>query len=55
MRIDVTDDLARRYLELGRWYEELGDIESALDVYRRLLIRVPDLAEAESRRKELQE
>lgn len=49
IRIDVTDDLAQRYLELGRWYEELGDPESAAAVYRRVLARVPDLAEAGQR------
>jgi tetratricopeptide (TPR) repeat protein len=49
IRIDVTDDLAARYLELGRWYEELGDSESAAAVYRRVLSRVPDLAAAERR------
>jgi tetratricopeptide (TPR) repeat protein len=55
IRIDVTDDLAQRYLELGSWYEELGDPENAVAVYSRVLSRVPDLAEAESRRRKLQE
>ncbi len=54
VRIDVTDELAQRYLELGGWYEELGDTESAVAVYRRVLTRVPDLAAAEERLQELE-
>jgi tetratricopeptide (TPR) repeat protein len=54
IRIDVTDDLAQRYLELGDWYEALGDTESAAGVYRRLLMCVPDLAVAEERLRELE-
>ncbi len=52
--IDLTDDLAQRYLELGGWYEVLGDMENAIKVYRRVLARVPDLATAEERLRELE-
>lgn len=55
MRIDVTDDLAQRYLELGAWYKELEDVESAIKVYRYLLARAPDLVVAEKRLRELEE
>jgi len=55
IRIDVTDDQAPRYLELGRWYEELGDVENAIKVYRRLLAHVPGLVAAEERLRELEE
>lgn len=54
VRIDVTDDLARRYLELGNWYEALDDTENAVKVYSRVLARVPDLAVAEERLRELE-
>lgn len=49
VRIDVTDDLAQRYLELGSWYETLGDTGNAANVYRRVLARVPNLAAAQER------
>ena len=55
MRIDVTDDLAQRYLELGAWYEELEDVENAIKVYRYLLARAPALVVAEKRLRELEE
>lgn len=55
VRLDVNDDLAQRYLELGRWYEALGDVESAAEVYRRLLARAPDLTVAQKRWQELKE
>jgi tetratricopeptide (TPR) repeat protein/O-antigen ligase len=54
VRIDVTDDLAQRYLELGSWYEELGDVENAVAVYRRVLSHVPDLAAAGERLRALE-
>jgi tetratricopeptide (TPR) repeat protein len=54
IRIDVTDDMAQRYLELGGWYKALGDAENAANVYRRVLARVPDLAVAEERLRELE-
>ncbi len=49
IRIDVTDDLAQRYLELAGWYEALDDPENAKKVYRRVLTRVPDLVAAQER------
>jgi tetratricopeptide (TPR) repeat protein len=49
VRIDVTDDLAQRYLELGSWYEALGDTGNAANVYRRVLARVPNLTAAQER------
>ena len=54
VRLDVNDELAQRYLELGDWYEALGDTENAANVYRRALARVPDLAVAEERLQELE-
>ena len=54
IRIDVTDDLAQRYLELGQWYEELGDTENAVAVYRRVMAYVPDLTIDEERLEELE-
>jgi tetratricopeptide (TPR) repeat protein len=55
MRIDMTGDLAQRYLELGAWYKELEDVENAIKVYRYLLARDPDLIVAEKRLRELEE
>ncbi|MFZ5915502.1 MAG: tetratricopeptide repeat protein [Chloroflexota bacterium] len=54
VRIDVTDDLALRYLELAEWYQEAGDVTAAMDVYRRVLAHVPDLTEAEIGRQRLE-
>jgi tetratricopeptide (TPR) repeat protein len=54
VRIDVTDDLAQRYLELAGWYEALDDTQNATAVYRRVLWRVPDLTIAEERLRELE-
>ena len=49
VRIDVTDELAGRYLELAVMYEELNDKENAAATYRRVLRRVPDLNIAQER------
>jgi len=48
--IHVTDDLAQKYFELGRWYEEKGDTRKALDTYGELLAAVPDFAPAIERK-----
>jgi tetratricopeptide (TPR) repeat protein/O-antigen ligase len=53
--ITVTDEIAARMLELGGWYEELGDPAAALRIYRETLAAVPDLAEARERIQALEE
>jgi tetratricopeptide (TPR) repeat protein/O-antigen ligase len=50
VRIDITDDVAQKYFELGQWYEEKGDTEKALDTYGELLAAVPDFAPAIERK-----
>jgi hypothetical protein len=47
--ITVTDEVAEWMLELGGWYEEVGDTDSAVRVYRELLEEVPDCDEARER------
>jgi tetratricopeptide (TPR) repeat protein len=47
--VSVTDEMAERMLQLGAWYEELGQTEDAVRTYRSLLEAVPDMAEAEER------
>jgi tetratricopeptide (TPR) repeat protein/O-antigen ligase len=53
VRADITDSLAERYLELGGWYEEIGDRDKAIDTYRRVLAAVPDFTAAVRRLEEL--
>jgi tetratricopeptide (TPR) repeat protein len=53
VRADITDSLAERYLELGGWYEEIGDRDKAIDTYRRVLAAVPDFTAAARRLEEL--
>ncbi len=45
-RLEVTDALADRYVELGRWYEELGRAWDAASAYRRILTVIPDFTPA---------
>jgi tetratricopeptide (TPR) repeat protein len=47
--VTVTDDVAERMLQLGTWYERLGQVEDAACTYRDLLGAAPDLTEAEER------
>ena len=47
--VTVTNDAAERMLQLGDWYEQLGQTEDAACMYRDLLEAVPDLTEAEER------
>ena len=54
VRADITDRLAERYLELGGWYEEIGDQDKAIETYRRVLAAVPDFMAAARRLEELQ-
>jgi tetratricopeptide (TPR) repeat protein len=54
VRADITDSLAERYLELGGWYEEIGDQDKAIETYRRVLAAVPDFTAAAQRLEELQ-
>jgi len=54
VRADITDSLAERYLELGGWYEEIGDQDKAIGTYRRVLATVPDFTAAAQRLEELQ-
>jgi len=54
VRADITDRLAERYLELGGWYEEIGDQDKAIETYRRALAAVPDFMAAARRLEELQ-
>jgi tetratricopeptide (TPR) repeat protein/O-antigen ligase len=54
VRVSVTDERAGRLLQLGAWYEELGQTEDAVRTYRSLLEAVPDMAEAEERLSALQ-
>jgi tetratricopeptide (TPR) repeat protein len=54
VRADVTDGLAERYLELGGWYEEVGDRDKAIETYHRVLAAVPDFMAAARRLEELQ-
>jgi tetratricopeptide (TPR) repeat protein len=54
VRADITDSLAERYLELGGWYEEIGDQNKAIETYRRVLAAVPDFTAAARRLEELQ-
>ena len=54
LRADITDRLAERYLELGGWYEEIGDQDKAIETYRRVLAAVPDFLAAARRLEELQ-
>ncbi len=54
VRADITDSLAERYLELGGWYEEVGDRDKAIEAYRRVLAAVPDFTAAARRLEELQ-
>lgn len=54
LRADITDHLAERYLELGGWYEEIGDQDKAMETYRRVLAAVPDFMAAAQRLEELQ-
>jgi len=44
--ITVTDEVAEWMLQLGTWYEEVQDNESAARVYRELLEEVPDATKA---------
>jgi tetratricopeptide (TPR) repeat protein len=53
VRADITDSLAERYLELGGWYEEIGDQDKAIETYRRVLAADPDFAAAARRLEEL--
>jgi tetratricopeptide (TPR) repeat protein len=50
VRIQVPDDLAQRYFELGQWYEETGNTNRAIDTYCELLAAVPDFAPAMERK-----
>jgi len=52
-RIQITDDLAQKYFELGQWYEEQGNTTKALDTYDELLTAVPDFVPAIERRQAL--
>jgi tetratricopeptide (TPR) repeat protein len=54
VRADITDRLAERYLELGGWYEEIGDQDKAIETYRRVLAAAPDFTAAARRLEELQ-
>ena len=54
VRADITDSLAERYLELGGWYEEIGDQGKAIETYHRVLAAVPDFMAAARRLEELQ-
>jgi tetratricopeptide (TPR) repeat protein len=54
VRADITDRLAERYLELGEWYEEIGDKDKAIETYRRVLAAVPDCTAAAQRLEEIQ-
>lgn len=54
IRADITDSLAERYLELGGWYEEVGDQDKAIETYRQVLAAVPDFTAAAQRLEELQ-
>jgi tetratricopeptide (TPR) repeat protein len=54
VRADITDSLAERYLELGGWYEEIGDRDKAKETYRRVLAAVSDFMAAARRLEELQ-
>lgn len=54
VRADITDSLAERYLELGEWYEEIGDQDKVIETYRRVLRAVPDFTAAARRLEELQ-
>jgi hypothetical protein len=47
--IRFTDSQVDRLLVLGRWYESIGDEDSARRVYREVLVVAPDTAEAEKR------
>jgi hypothetical protein len=40
--IRVTDEVAGWMVQLGEWYEEMGDPAAAEGVYRELLDEVPD-------------
>ena len=40
-RLEITDDLAGRFIELAGCYKELGQLEQAAATYRRLLTLVP--------------
>ncbi len=51
VRINITDDLAQKYFELGQWYEETGDTDRALSTYCELLAAVPDFAPALERKR----
>jgi tetratricopeptide (TPR) repeat protein len=53
VRADITDSLAERYLELGGWYEEIGDQDKAIQTYQRVLAAVPDFMAAARRLEEL--
>ncbi len=48
-RVDVTDEIAQRYFELGQMYEESDRIEKAIATYRELLAAAPDFAPARER------
>jgi tetratricopeptide (TPR) repeat protein len=54
VRADITDSLAERYLELGGWYEGIGNQDKAIETYRRVLAAVPDFTAAAQRLEELQ-
>jgi len=47
--IIVTDEVAAWMLELGSWYEEVGDTEAAAQLYQELLEEVPDAQQARDR------
>lgn len=47
--ITVTDEVAEWMLELGKWYEEVGDRSAAMRVYREILAEVPDCEIARER------
>jgi tetratricopeptide (TPR) repeat protein len=47
--ITVTDEVADWMLELGGWYEEVGDTAAGARVYRDLLEEVPDSTAARER------
>jgi tetratricopeptide (TPR) repeat protein len=54
VQADITDSLAERYLELGGWYEEIGNQDKAIETYRWVLAAVPDFMAAARRLEELQ-
>ena len=45
-RLEMTDDLAERFVHLAQLYEELGQAENATGTYHRILTMVPDFEPA---------